>query len=117
MAGRRMVLTRDHLVRMLIDSEFYEAVPEFKHLQEVAMANWKGRRSGGCSRCGGMDWLAMQGVCDAFFLKLKELKREQSSALARIRQYLSAKKGYRVRKCVLYYRRSLQQKKPAKFEF
>jgi len=118
MSKKRLQLTRDHLIHLAKSPQFYIHVPEFLYLRDTAMYNWKYRREAvaGCSRCGA-DWLAMKGVCDCLFMKLREMKTNNDPALQKVKDFLSEKKGYEVVRCVLYYRRSKKQGKIAKLEF
>lgn len=101
---------------MLRNPHFYIAVPEFAYLKENVDAATALAKQGGCNRCGG-EWRHMQGVCDAAFLKLRELLDTQNQAIQRVKDWLSERKGYTVKTCVIYYRRSAQQKNADKLEF
>lgn len=118
MSGKRLQLTRDHLIHLAKSPQFYINCPEFLYLRDTAMYNWKHRQEAisGCVKCGA-DWLAMKGVCDCLFMKLREMKANNDPALQRVKDFLSKKKGYAVGRCVLYYRRSSKQAKIAKLEF
>jgi hypothetical protein len=113
----RLQLDRSHMIAMLSQPDFYEAVPQMAYLQEVALASYAAFRQSEIDGCCGGKWDLMRGVVDAFFLKLLEFKRDAPAYLELIRDYLSQKKGYRVHPIVIYYRRSKKQGKIAKFEF
>lgn len=117
MSKDRLQLDRDHLIQMARDTEFYMAVPAFLYLKDVAMQTWAELKAkADCVKCYH-EWRAMRGVCDAIFLKLKSLVEAKDPAVDELKQYLSTKKGYPVKRCVLYYRRSHEQGRIAKFEF
>lgn len=101
---RRLLLDRKYLVQMLLAADFYESVPAFRHLQAVAAATWAAAAAGACGGCDG--WRSMQGVCDAMFLTLKDLQSRQDPSIEQIRAWLSARKGYPVGRCAVYYRSS-----------
>ena len=110
-------LDRDYLIQMAKSVDFYAAVPAFLYLKDVALLSWatlQGRQD--CVRCRH-EWAAMRGVCDAIFMKLRELKENNDPAIEEVKQWLSSKKGYPVTSCVLYYRRSRTQGAIAKFKF
>lgn len=114
---RRLQLDRDHLIQMARSPEFYMAVPSFMYLKDVALETWKTLQGkADCRKCYH-EWRAMRGVCDAIFIKLRELKRNKDPAIGQVKAWLSERKGYPVGRCVLYYRRSKSQGKIAKFEF
>lgn len=115
--GKKVTLDRDHLIQMAIAADFYMAVPTFLYLKDAAMESWKQLQlKADCQKCYH-EWNAMRGICDAIFLKLKELRDAKSPALGELKVWLSSRKGYRVDTCVLYYRRSRSQGQIAKFEF
>ena len=115
--ARRLQLDRNYLVAMARSPEFYTAVPAFYYLREAAAAAWKEAQANqDCQKCGS-HWKYMRGVCDAIFLKLKEMKAEDDPALQDVKRWISSRKGYRVDRCVLYYRRSRTQGRIAKLEF
>lgn len=115
--ARRITLDRDYLIQMAIADDFYATVPAFQYLQDVAKATWVNlQKKKGCIKCFH-EWDAMRGVCDAIFLKLRQLKEAGHPALQDVKRWLSKRKGYAVGVCVLYYRRSRTQGKIAKFEF
>lgn len=117
MSRDRLQLDRDHLIQMAKSPDFYAAVPAFLYLKDVAMLTWSDlQKKVDCQKCYH-EWNAMRGICDAIFLKLRELKAENSPSIAELKAWLSARKGYRVNNCVLYYRRSRTQGKIVKFEF
>ncbi len=116
-AGRRLQLDRDHLIQMADAADFYTAVPVFQYLQEAAIETRRAlKKQKGCSKCYH-EWQAMRGICDAIFMKLRELKDANDPAIDAIKNWLSQRKGYRVERCVLYYRRSRAQGAIARFEF
>lgn len=117
MSRAKLQLTRDHIIKMLEDPSFYAMVPEYEFLHDsVRDAQAYLASVAGCIRCKHK-WNAMRGCCDAFFLKLWDLRETNHDAITRIKQWLSEKKGYPVDRCVLYYRRSRSQGRIAKFEF
>lgn len=117
MSGRKLQLDRDHLIQMARSPDFYLAVPEFMYLRDVAMLTWKQlQEKKDCVKCYH-EWKAMRGVCDAIFIKLRELKANKDPAIGKVKEWLGKRKGYAVSGCVLYYRRSKTQGKIAKFEF
>lgn len=117
MPRAKLQLTRDHIIKMLEDPAFYEAVPEYLFLREsVRDAQAYLASVAGCIRCKHQ-WNVMRGCCDAFFVKLRSLKETNPDAVSRIKEWVSQKKGYPVTRCVLYYRRSRSQGRIAKFEF
>lgn len=108
--GRRLVLTRDHLIAMLKKDEFYEALPEFAYLQPTVKESWSmymDERN--CQRCF-QEWHYMKGVCDAAFLKMKECQAENPEILQRLKGWLTKRKGYEISVVVLYYRASMKGK-------
>ena len=110
-------LTRDHLVYMLKDPGFYEAVPAFSYLQLDAEEGWRLYQSvNKCQRCE-TPFSFMRPVCDDFFEKLKEFKQIKHEALGRVKQWLSEKKHRPISRCVIYYRRSVKTGKIEKLEF
>ena len=113
----RLKIDRDHIIQMVKAPDFYIAVPEFLYLKEAAMTSWQMYQDqADCRKCAS-DWKYMRGVCDAMFMKLRDLKQENPDAIRRIKQWLSKRKGYPVGNVVLYYRRSKTQGQIAKFEF
>ena len=115
--GKKVTLDRDHLIQMAIATDFYMAVPAFLYLKDAAMESWRQLQAkADCQKCYH-EWNAMRGICDAIFMKLKELKAANDPAIAELKGWLGERKGYRVDKCVLYYRRSRTQGQIAKFEF
>lgn len=117
MSGQRLKIDRAHLIQMAKAPDFYIEVPAFLYLREVAMKCWElYRESADCQKCHN-EWKHMRGVCDAIFMKLRELKEREDPALEEVRAWLSKRKGYEVGKVVLYYRRSKEQGKIIKFEF
>jgi hypothetical protein len=117
MSGQRLKIDRDHLIQMVRSLDFYMEVPAFMYLKEAGMTSWRMyEESEECKKCHN-EWKHMRGVCDALFMKLRDLKEENSPALEDIRNWLSKRKGYAVGKVVLYYRRSKEQGKIVKFEF
>ncbi len=116
-SGKRLQLDRDYLIQMARAPDFYAAVPAFMYLKDVAMETWRILQTKvDCRKCYH-EWNAMRGICDAIFLKLRELKERDDPAIKDIKRWLSTRKGYTVDKCVLYYRRSRSQGQIAKFEF
>ena len=116
--GIRLQLDRDYLIKMITTPDFFTAVPEFLYLQEVA-ANSKFQADNvkGCAKCGSL-WHHMRAVCDAMFMKLKELvEAKNTEALLRIRVWIGLQKQCTVSRCVLYYRRSRSQGPIAKLVF
>ncbi len=102
---------------MLTSIEFYIAVPRFLYLKDVALESRRQlQEKKDCVKCFH-EWNAMRGVCDAFFLKIKELVAANDPALNDIKLWLSTRKGYSISKCVLFYRRSRTQGAIAKLEF
>lgn len=117
MSKKALQLDRDHLIQMARSPEFYLAVPAFLYLKDVALQSWATLQTkADCQKCYH-EWNAMRGVCDAIFIRLRELKAEKNPAIQDVKNWLSARKGYQVEKCVLYYRRSRTQGQIAKFEF
>lgn len=117
MKKNALVLSRDHLIQMAKAPDFYAAVPAFMYLKDVALTTWDMLQAkADCHRCH-REWEAMRGVCDAIFIKIKELKEKNDPAIVELKEWLSTRKGYTVTDCVLYYRRSRTQGKIAKFEF
>lgn len=104
-------------MQMADAADFYTAVPAFQYLQDVAVETRRILKSKkGCSKCYH-EWQAMRGICDAIFLRLRELKAANDPAIGEVKNWLSRRKGYRVGLCVLYYRRSRAQGAIARFEF
>lgn len=115
--GKKLQLDRDHLIQMVRSPDFYVQCPAFLYLKDVALLSWKMlQEKKDCVKCHH-EWKAMQGVCDALFMKLRELKAQNDPAIADVKAWLSKRKGYAISGCVLYYRRSRSQGKIAKFEF
>lgn len=115
-AASRLVLNRDYMVQMLTAAEFYAAVPAFQYLQQAAM-DAKDANVAGCKACQESHWPAMRGVCDAFFYKLRDLVQAGDPAVQQIKDWLSAKKQYTVKTCVLYYRYAENRDSIHRFEF
>lgn len=104
-------------MQMARSPDFYMDVPTFLYLKDVALLTWQQvQAKADCRKCGSQ-WKMMRGVCDAIFIKLRELKATNDPAIGEVKAWLSKRKGYAVSRCVLYYRRSRDQGKIAKFEF
>jgi len=117
MATKRLKLDRDHIIAMARDPAFYEAAPSFAYLKDAALASYQMFLDAkDCIRCGG-EWKFMQGIVDAVFIKIKELKSTDPEKLEEVRGFLESKKGYRPKPIVIYYRRSRKQGKIAKLTF
>lgn len=114
----RLQLDRDYLIQMITAPDFFIDVPEFLYLKEIAAASKRAAAAAeGCQACGS-EWKHMRGVCDAVFLKLKELvETQRTEVLLRVKVWLSKRKGCTVSVCVLYYRRSREQGPIAKLQF
>lgn len=112
-----VVLGRSHLVSMLRNPEFYDECPEYAHLRDIAMQSWQFYESHPsntkCANCEADKFKAMRGVCDAFWVKTRELIHNKA-ALAQLLAYVSKRKRYEVTELVLYYRRSRAQEKIGK---
>lgn len=110
-------LDRSHMIAMLSDPGFYDAVPELTYLREVGLATAAEYRADDEKSCCGGAFSIMQGVVGAFYLKLHEWKAASPAVLEKVRDYLNAKKGYTANPVVIRYRMNKRQGQIAKFSF
>ena len=71
--GRELILDRQHMLRMLVDSAFYAYCPCFLWLRTTALKAFAAYDVPGRNDCRGCgpDFRAMQPVADAFYTNLK----------------------------------------------
>ena len=110
-------LDRNHMIAMLSDPGFYDAVAELSYLREVGLATAAEYKADDEQSCCGGSFAIMQGVVGAFYLKLQEWKAGSPEVLEKVRAYLNAKKGYTAKPVVIRYRMNKRQGPIAKFSF
>lgn len=112
---KELVLTRDHMIQMLLDPGFFTACGEFAYLREAAASAHAARKADAKANCCGREWRYYRGAVDALFLKLKDLPAIPGAA-DRLKAYLAGKKRYYPDRVTVYYRRSRAQGAIAKFQ-
>lgn len=117
MAGRRLVLDRQHLIQMLGDPEFFTSCPQFLWLRRSALAAKEMYDESARRRCCGGDWNIMRPVVDAFFNNLRELQEVSEEHVQPVKVYLQNKKNSAIGTVVIHYRATKEQPRPERFTF
>lgn len=113
----RLVLDRDDLVELIGEPAFFEQCPDFAWLRNAAAQTHQLYVASGQRRCCGPDWKIIRPLIDLFFQSLQELKATNPDGLAKVRLYLTTKKGKNYDRIAIYYRAGREQPHPYRFDF
>jgi hypothetical protein len=122
-SSSRIVLSRDHLIAMLSQPTFFDAVPAFSPLQPATLdavaAAQRHRKHPNRRSCCGADWKFFRGVLDAFFLRLRSLAApgpaHDAVTVTQLKQFIGACRNTAPpEKLVIMYRRSKMETEIAK---
>ena len=111
-------MARQHLVDLAVDTEFYQAFPDFAELaatiQEV-YSRYRGTAPG-CSRCRA-DFTIIRPVIDQFFARLQAVVTQDPVTAAAIKRYLGTKQQKSFESVAIYYRATREQHHPERLTF
>ncbi len=113
---RRLVLDRQHLVQMLGDPAFFDKCVPFEWLRPTALLQTAAYRQSEEDSCCGGNWKLMAAIAQAFYQHLRKLHADDPQQVECVRDFLTGKKGYIAKPCVVFYRPT-DSSRPNHFSF